>query len=194
MIALFLVVLTIVLVRSVEAQSACPAGYFQYGDFCCNSDPKLEQPNSAFGRKFCQPQITGCQVSGGSFCSAGSRNICCSTNQSCGLGTIYGAEVALCVSPLPPVGGSTSICSPKSSGYIGRTKDGQNVCCGANEEARPAASLASILLIASRKERRRAPPASNLSRAPAIIRLKKNVVRLIPFLLITPTVCLSAPN
>ena len=138
MIALFLVVLTIVLVRSVEAQSACPAGYFQYGDFCCNSDPKLEQPSSAFGRKFCQPQITGCQVSGGSFCSAGSRNICCSTNQSCGLGTIYGAEVALCVSPPPPTGGSTSICSPKSSGYIGRTKDGQNVCCGANEEAGPA--------------------------------------------------------
>ena len=137
MIALFLVVLTIVLVRSVEAQNACPADYFQYGGFCCNSDPKLEQPSSAFGRKFCQPQIADCQANGGLFCSAGSRNVCCSAGKVCGLGTVYGAEVAVCVPP-SSTNGSSPLCSPKFSGYIGRTKDGQNVCCGANEEAGPA--------------------------------------------------------
>ena len=137
MIALFLVILTIVLVRSVEAQNACPADYFQYGGFCCNSDPKLEQPSSAFGRKFCQPQIADCQANGGLFCSAGSRNVCCSAGKVCGLGTVYGAEVAVCVPP-SSTNGSSPLCSPKFSGYIGRTKDGQNVCCGANEEAGPA--------------------------------------------------------
>ncbi|MEK7209271.1 MAG: Ig-like domain-containing protein [Patescibacteria group bacterium] len=137
-VSFFLIISAIILVQSVEAQSACPVGYFQYGDFCCNNDPQSEKPGSAVGRKFCQPQITGCQASGGLFCSASTRNACCSTSKVCGTGTVYGAEVAVCVPPPPPTGGSTSVCSPKSPGYIGRTKDGKNVCCGANEEAGPA--------------------------------------------------------
>ncbi len=121
---------------SAEAQTACPTGYSQHGDFCCNNDVRFERPGSAglgiLSKKFCQPQITGCQATGGVFCAAGTRNACCPAGSACGKGTALGWEVAVCVPPPPP-----PACSSNSAGYIGQTKDGKNVCCQNNEEAGP---------------------------------------------------------
>ena len=126
----FLISFFFISARSVGAQT-CPAGYFSNGDFCCNSDIKFEKPDSAFGRKFCQPQATGCQVTGGLFCTAGTRNACCPVVSTCGKGTVYGYEVAVCVPP------TVVVCGTKSPGYAGKTKDGKNVCCQVGQEAGP---------------------------------------------------------
>ncbi|MBI2097513.1 MAG: hypothetical protein HYT46_01065 [Candidatus Vogelbacteria bacterium] len=123
---------------SVGAQTPpiCPVGYFQHGEFCCNSDSDFEKPASAgvgiLSKKFCQPQIAGCQETGGKFCTAGTRNYCCSAASACGRGTAYGFEVAVCVPP------TSSICGPKSPGYAGTTKEGKNICCRAGQEPGPA--------------------------------------------------------
>ena len=132
------IVLFLISVWPVGAQTL-PAGYFKHGDFYCNSDTNFEKPWSALGRKFCQPQVTGCRAIGGKFCTAGTRNVCCPTNNACGKGTALGFfEVAVCVPPTPV--GAT--CTTSSPGYVGRTKDGQNVCCRIDQELGPAGGKA----------------------------------------------------
>ncbi|HEY4495795.1 MAG TPA: hypothetical protein VJC04_00350 [Candidatus Paceibacterota bacterium] len=116
----------------IEAQTP-PSGYFQHGDFYCNSNTNFEKPDSALGKKFCQPQTIGCQTIGGKFCTAGTRNICCPADNACGQGTALKFwEVAVCVQP------TASTCEKNSRGYAGRTKDGQNVCCPVGQEPGPA--------------------------------------------------------
>jgi len=117
----------------VGAQTA-PTGYFQHGDFYCSSDPNFEKPDSASGRKFCQPQAASCQAAGGKFCTAGTRNFCCPADNTCGKGTALTFwEVAVCVPPTP----SGAVCTAQSPGYAGRTKEGKNICCQADEESGP---------------------------------------------------------
>ena len=122
----------------VEAE-VIPPGYFKYGDFYCNSNTDFEKPASAgvwpLAVKFCQPQATGCQIAGGKFCAAGTRNSCCLANNECGKGTAYGHEVAICVPPTSPS------CNQKSPGYAGTTKEGKNICCRSGYEPGPAGGL-----------------------------------------------------
>ena len=124
--------LFIISTPSVSAAPTCPAGYFEQGEFCCYDDINFEKPGNAGGRKFCQPQITGCQSIGRQFCSAGSKNSCCQAGDTCGLGTAFLLfEVAVCVPP------QVSACDSKFPGYIGKTKDDKNVCCQNNQEPSP---------------------------------------------------------
>ncbi|MBI2100955.1 MAG: peptidoglycan-binding protein, partial [Candidatus Vogelbacteria bacterium] len=121
-----------IVVWPVGAQTA-PVGYFQHGDWYCNSDTNFEKPGNVLGQKFCQPQITGCQAAGGKFCTAGTRNVCCQADSTCGKGTALGLfEVAVCVPP------TATTCGPKSPGYAGTTKEGKNICCRAGQEPGPA--------------------------------------------------------
>ncbi len=129
----------LILVWPVGAQTP-PVGYFQHGDFFCNSDPNFEKPTSAgvwpIIVKFCESQITGCQAVGGKFCPAGTLDSCCLTaGSTCGTGLALGLyDVAVCVPPTPA--GTT--CTAKSPGYAGTTQEGINICCPANQEPGPA--------------------------------------------------------
>ncbi len=105
----------------------CPPNYTLNGDACCAPG---EESDSHLGYKFCRPTEQSCQ-SPNTLCRGipdkdGDKvqNNCCSPDQRCAQASYMGMRAGYCIP------------NRTCSNPCGRTRDGQSICCGDNEECK----------------------------------------------------------
>lgn len=101
----------------------CPTGFSRWGEFCCNNETEdtVKIP-PIVGKKVCVPKPNSCAQQGKKECPA-TKPTCCNKDAICGVATVFGASVAVCVPP------NTSCAEPCGT-IKGPDGEALPVCCG----------------------------------------------------------------